>query len=190
MADDGHGGKVPGKWKDSLPVIPDKVAEALDKGVDVPLEAMVSGPAQEMLEDRIAERNRPLRMENLIPVPKGDPRVAPPALDGRTLPRVPQMRRVIPAPYQRPSATIRQDHGRSWQELAAREVAEGDIVTGIGRVTVVQHGRFDVLLPAVALGDQTEVAVLEGMGGIKKVFFAQAVLNVFAEDKKPPVPGA
>jgi hypothetical protein len=181
MADDGHGGRVPGKWKDNLPVIPDKVVDALEAGVDVPLEAMVSGPAMEMLEDKIAERRRPLHLENLIPVPKGDPRVAPPRLDGQSLPQVPQMRRVIPPPYQRPSATIRQDHGRSWQDLAAAQAKVDDIVAGIGKIISTWR------VPDTSAG---EVVVLLGMGAVCKAFTPDAPLKIFAEDKNDPVPGA
>lgn len=171
------GDKVPGKIKDRLPLIPDHVVDALNKGVDVPMEAFVSGPAMEHLQDRMAARNEPVHRENLIPVARNDPRIAP-RTDGITLPKVPSMRRVIPAPFQRPAAVMRQDHGRSWQMVRADQVAVDDIVTGVGKIT-------DVLLePGFRLPDAepVEVVILTGMGGIRKAFRPSAFLRAFARD--------
>lgn len=172
------GEKVPGKIKDKLPVIPDRVVEALNKGVDVPIEAMVSGPAMEMLEDRMRERNEPLRMQNLVPVPKGDPRTQV-RFDGQQLPSLPQRRRVIPPPYQRPQAAIRQDHGRDWRDMRAADVKVDDTVPFIGRIVHV-----DIRPAPLALGpeyrDVGDVVFLTGMGGISKVFLPDAPVKAFA----------
>lgn len=196
------GDKVPGRVKDRLPIIPDHVVDALNKGVDVPMEAFVSGPAMEHLQDRMAARNEPVRRENLIPVARDDPRIAP-RTDGVTLPKVPSMRRVIPAPFQRPAAVMRQDHGRSWQIVRADRVDKDDIVIGLGKIVDVQHktdymlraellerlGGEDVIGPAGAVPDPRNtmvavgyVVVLSGMGGSHKVFNPDAPLRAFAKD--------
>lgn len=184
--DDFMGDRVPGKIKDSLPLIPDHVVSALEKGVDVPMEAFVSGPAREALEDRMRERNQPVHMENLVPVARNDPRIQP-VRDGHTLPKVPQMRRVIPPPFQRPAAVMRQDHGRSWQQLRADQVAVDDIVIGLGKIVAVAD-ELDYAVVRGLLGDSdavnwaSDVVVLSGMGGDHKAFSPSAPLRVFAKD--------
>jgi hypothetical protein len=189
MADDGWGNKVPGKWKDSLPVINDKVVAALEKGIDVPIEAMVSGAAMEHLEDRLNASKAPIHYEDLTPVMKGDPRIQPPRLNGVDLPKVPQMRRVIPPPFQRPRLDISHTT-RKWTRTRADQVQCDDIVVDIGKVMDVahrtEHKLRSELLPAGTGGPDTMVAVgdlviLTGMGGIRKAFAPSAVLRVFTE---------
>lgn len=137
MADDGHGGKIDGKLKDSLPVIPDKVVEQLEKGRDVPLEAMVSPAAFEAHMEQQERRKQPVHAEDLVAVGPRDPRIAGrTSFDGETLPAVPSMRRVIPAPFQRPSISINH-HGKRWQRMRADAVREGDMVVGIGKVGTI-----------------------------------------------------
>jgi hypothetical protein len=134
VADDGHGGKVPGKWKDSLPIIPDRAAELLDAGRDVPLEALVSDKALEGFAAHVAKQAEPVHAEDLIPVSRNDPRIAGPSFgNGSTLPNVPKMRRVIPAPFQRPSIHI-DHHGKTWQRKLVTALKAGDIVPDVGRL--------------------------------------------------------
>lgn len=152
MSDEFMGERVPGKVKDKLPVIPDHVAEAMDKGVDVPIEAFSLGDARDRLQDEIANRNRPVRLQDLTPVAKGDERISHYyKRDGNQLPLVPQHKRVIPPPYQRPAATIRQDHGREWAFVTAEQVRKDDIVVDFGKVTDVET-KLDHKLRSDVLG--------------------------------------
>lgn len=138
MASDGHGGKIDGKLKDRLPVIPDKIARKLDEGKDVPIEELVGEAAAEQMADRQAHRSDPVRMSDLTAVAKGDPRIAGHMdfANGATVPQVPQVRRVIPEPFRRPSIGLVANHGKSWQRVRARQVAIGDVVAEFGRVVV------------------------------------------------------
>lgn len=192
MADDGNGGKVPGKWKDALPVVPDKVAEHLDAGHDVPLEAMVSDAAMEKFEDHVRRQAEPVHAEDLIPVARNDPRIQGPAPgNGEVLPKVPVRRRVIPAPFRRPSIHI-DHHGKSWQVRHAESVKAGDIVPDVGRVAAAElktlyRRRIDVLsfeemgpafdpLERVAAGLQI---VLTGIDGREHIFEPTQRVHVF-----------
>jgi hypothetical protein len=211
MAEGDHymGERMPGKIKDMLPLIPDHVVEALDKGVDVPMEAFSSGAAREHLQDRMAARNEPVHAENLIPVARNDPRIAGfGKLDGEHLPRMPARKRVIPAPFQRPRIEIGH-HGRTWKLVLASQVREGDIVPDIGRIVSAQE-RIDYRMRSEIFGSMTlyagetppeqgpdgeEVAVgtviiIEGLSGVRKAFRPGAQLRVFcAEDTSEVVPG-
>jgi hypothetical protein len=195
VADDGHGGKVPGKWKDALPVVPDKVAEHLDAGHDVPLEAMVSEKAMEQFEDHVKRQAEPVHAEDLIPVARNDPRIQGPAPgNGSVLPKVPVRRRVIPAPFRRPSIHI-DHHGKSWQDKRADQVEPGDIVPDVGRVaaaelrtryvelhTVVKptelHGRY----PSTPVAAGIEV-VLTGIDGREHLFEPSQRIRVFTAEE-------
>jgi hypothetical protein len=195
VADDGHGGKVPGKWKDALPVVPDKVAEHLDAGHDVPLEAMVSEKAMEQFEDHVRRQAEPVHAEDLIPVARNDPRIQGPAPgNGSVLPKVPVRRRVIPAPFRRPSIHI-DHHGKSWQVKHVESVQAGDIVPDVGRVaaaelrtryvelhTVVKptelHGRY----PSTPVAAGIEV-VLTGIDGREHLFEPSQRIRVFTAEE-------
>ena len=188
MADDGHGGKVPGKWKDQLPIVPDKVAEHLDAGHDVPLEAVVSDKAMEKFEDDLRKRAEPVHAEDLVPVRRDDPRIQMDFGNGTSLPKAPVRRRVIPAPFRRPAIHI-DHHGKSWQVKKAADVAAGDIVPDVGRVVQVQQvtlyrprseilgealeGEYD---GAVAVGVEVK---LTGIDGCVRVFGSHEQVRVF-----------
>lgn len=134
MASDGHGGKISGKLKDSLPVIPDKVVDAIQRGKDVPLEAMISPAAFDAHMTAQEQRKQPIHAEDLVPVSARDPRIAGrTTFDGSSLPAVPSTRRVIPAPFRRPRLEIGQ-HGRTWQRMRADLVRDGDTVVDVGLV--------------------------------------------------------
>lgn len=188
MADDGHGGSVPGKWKDALPVIPDRVAEHIDAGRDVPVEALVSEQALEKFEDHVRSQAGPVHAEDLIPVGRGDPRIQGPSFgNGEVLPSVPKMRRVIPAPFRRPRIAI-SHHGKTWQVKLAAQVLPGDILPDVGKVALVRQvtryvprseltgeeaGSFDGL---VAVGVD---AVLTGISGCEKICGPNDQVRVF-----------
>lgn len=176
MADDGQGGKIPGKLKDALPVIPDKVADALEKGKDVPLEAFVSPAAAEMLADVQAARKEPVRMDSLTAVSKDDPRVQM-NFGGGSLPKAPQLRRVIPSAYQRPRIAV-DHHGKSWQAARAGSVRPGDIVPGVG---LVQEARTVTRRASVAGADGVAVGLDIVLTGPESTLTldAQADVQVF-----------
>jgi hypothetical protein len=193
VADDGHGGKVPGKWKDALPVVPDKVAEHLDAGRDVPLEAMVSDAVMEQFEDHVKRQAEPVHAEDLIPVARNDPRIQGPAPgNGSVLPKVPVRRRVIPAPFKRPSIHI-DHHGKSWQVKHAGSVQAGDIVPDVGRVAKAEQRTRYVRMSEVmrledlqlhALNPHKQVAVglevvLTGIDGREHLFEPSQRIRVF-----------
>jgi hypothetical protein len=127
----------------NMPIIPDKVVDKIRKGKSVPLEE-VSAAAAEYLGVERERRSAPVHAENLRPISRATAKSlvegsAGPAVEselgmhGRGLPNFPSTRRVIPAPFQRPSVTGGQ-HGMTWQTDVASRIAEGDMVMGIGRV--------------------------------------------------------
>jgi hypothetical protein len=195
VADDGYGGSVPGKWKDALPVIPDKVAEHIDAGRDVPVEAMVSEQAMEKFEDHVRSQAGPVHAEDLIPVSRDDPRIQGPSFgNGEVLPNVPKMRRVIPAPFRRPRIAI-DHHGKSWQVKLASAVQPGDILTEVGKVAsarqVTRHVPRSELLGEAAGGTDVLVAVgvdvvLTGISGCEKICGPDDQVRVFTAAPKAP----
>jgi hypothetical protein len=193
VADDGNGGQVPGKWKDALPVIPDKVAEHLDAGHDVPLEAMVSDAAMEKFEDHVRRQAEPVHAEDLIPVARNDPRIQGPAPgNGSVLPKVPVRRRVIPAPFRRPSIHI-DHHGKSWQVKRADRVEPDDIVPDVGRVAAMRTSTVYVRMSEVMKLEDLELhdlnpskrvavgleVVLTGIDGREHIFEPSQRVHVF-----------
>jgi hypothetical protein len=127
----------------NLPVIPDKVAEALQRGEDVPLEA-ISETAAALKDAREADRSRPLHSETLRPITRayantimtGNPQGT---LSRGTLPRAPSTRRVIPPPFRRERISIRVpgEPQPQWRNVRAGDVQAGWIVPGVGRVVSV-----------------------------------------------------
>ncbi len=130
----------------NLPVIPDKVAEKLRDGKDVPLEE-ISSAAAEMKDTREASRSVPLRGETLRPVSRAQANTLmtgnPEGLLQRgSVPRAPVTRRVIPPPFRRESISIRVpgEPQPQWHNLKASQVREGYIVPGVGRVVSIRTG--------------------------------------------------
>jgi hypothetical protein len=127
----------------NLPVIPDKVAEALQRGEDVPLEA-ISETAAEMKHEREAAKSQPLRGETLRPTTRahantlmtGNPQGT---LQRGAIPRAPATRRVIPPPFRRERISIRVpgEPQSQWRTVRAGDVQAGWIVPGVGRVVSV-----------------------------------------------------
>jgi hypothetical protein len=121
--------KVPGP---DVPIIPDHVADALDRGVPgIPLEAMVSERALAAHEAEIRRRSEPVRMEGLRPGPHPAPVFEP-----GEVPPVPRVTRSIPAPFRRPVINLRVpgEAAPEWRYIRADAVREGDIVVDFGKV--------------------------------------------------------
>lgn len=130
----------------NLPVIPDKVAEQIQAGKDVPLEA-ISEAAAEMKVTRESTRATPLHGDTLRPISRaqantlmtGNPQGT---LQRGSIPRAPVTRRVIPPPFKRESISIRVpgEPQPQWQNLRAEQVTEGMIVPNVGRVVSIKIG--------------------------------------------------
>jgi hypothetical protein len=154
---------------------------------------MVSDAAMEKFEDHVRQQAEPVHAEDLVPVSRDDPRIAGPGFgNGETLPKVPVRRRVIPAPFRRPSIHI-DHHGKSWQVRLAEQVRPGDIVPGVGRVkTAETRTRYEpmsaVLRPEdlefhelspdkqVAIGVEI---VLTGIDGCVRIYGSREQVRVF-----------
>lgn len=117
----------------NLPIIPDKVVKKLREGKDVSLEE-ISHHAAERQDQMYRDKQSPLRAEDLKPISKAEA-TRRRTFTGEGMPSFPTTRRVIPPPYQRPSATIRQDHGKTWQTCRMDQVEPGDMVAGCGLIT-------------------------------------------------------
>lgn len=76
-----------------------------------------------------------VRAGQLKPISR-DQAAARTRFDGKTLPKVPRMSRVLPEPFQR--SRIEEHHGKSWQTLPADQVQAGDVVPGAGLVAAVR----------------------------------------------------
>lgn len=129
---------VPGNV--NLPIIPDKVVDSLRKGKDVPLEA-ISEAAAEMKEDHLAKRKAPVHAEDLRPITKAQAAsMVSGTTDGKlqhgVMPRAPASRRVIPAPFRRPSISMQLpwEPRPVWGYCRADQVQAGDIVPDLGKV--------------------------------------------------------
>jgi hypothetical protein len=189
MASDGHGGKIPGKVKDRLPVIPDKIVEKLDQGKDVSVEELVGTAALEAVDAQRRSHAAPVHAEDLVPVRKDDPRIAGATAFGTgSLPAVPSRRRVIPAPFARPRIAV-DHHGKSWQRVRARDVSIGDLVVDLGQVTAwreeVRRVRRSEIVQDGARPDDPLVAVgtdilLENAEGAELRLDEGTELRVFA----------
>ncbi len=110
----------------------------------------------------------PIHAEDLTPI-SGAEAGRRRTFNGETLPSMPATRRVVPAPFRRPSIHI-EHHGRSWQSCRAGDVEPGDAVPDIGLVVAVRTEvtRETVAgVPDVATGMKT---TLTGAGGIERAF--------------------
>jgi hypothetical protein len=148
--------------------IPDSLGRDVDrakagtlKGA-LPAEAFLSDGALEQIEQ--AQRPDPtVRQGDLVPITAAEA-AARTTFDGQSLPKLPQLRRVIPEPFRRDRVNLTR-HGRAWQSCRADEVAVGDMVPDLGRVTgASQRIRYETVagIPDVATG---MTVVLTGAGG-------------------------
>lgn len=202
MADDGWGGKIDGKLKDALPVIPDRVVNLLEGGHDVPVEALSSERVLERLEDQARQRAAPVHAEDLVAVPKGHP-VTQIRHDGVSVPKMPVTRRVIPRPFARPRIDI-SHHGRTWQRKPVEQVRPGDMVPDVGKVAFLPERRtcylpryhffpadYDFGLHGKDPSEMISVGlklVLTGIDGREHFFAEDDWTRVFAEQAAEPVP--
>lgn len=121
-----------------------EISDALGRDVDrakagtlkkaLPVEAFMTDKALAELE----QRNRPevVHAENLTAISPAEARRRR-TFGGETLPDMPQVRRVVPAPFRRPSITAG-GHGKSYRFIRADKIREGDIIPDIGLVREVR----------------------------------------------------
>jgi hypothetical protein len=155
--------------------IPDSLGRDVDKARagklkhDLPVEAFMSGQAIEQVERQTAAAAAPVHAEDLKPISRAeaDRRTT---FDGEHLPRgIPSTRRVIPAPFRRPSINI-DHHGKTWQLCRAELVEPGDTVPDVGVVaSAEQVTRYETVagVPDVAVGMKV---ILTGKGGVVRSF--------------------
>lgn len=124
MADDSKPGHVL--------TVPDSVANDLDHGRDVPIEALMPDHVVEAAQLAQAKRTAPVHAGQLQPISHGEA-AARRTQHGETLPNMPATRRVIPEPFRRPRIDISR-HGRAWEYVPPELVEPGDTVPGVGQV--------------------------------------------------------
>ena len=162
--------------------IPDSLGRDVDRAKagtlksTLPAEAFLSDGALEQIEQ--AQRPDPtVRQGDLVPITAAEAATRT-TFDGESLPRLPQLRRVIPEPFRRDRIDI-SHHGKAWQECRADEVCEGDIVPEVGRVKSVDHHiRYETVagIPDVATG---MTVVLTGAGGTELPLQPGVTVRVF-----------
>lgn len=143
----------------SIPTIPDKVADKLQSGKDVAIEELISESTLEADAAAKARRSAPVHAGALKPISKAEA-ARRTTFDGQSLPRLPSTRRVIPEPFRRPviSLSLPWEPKKVWQYVRADQVLAGDIVPDIGLVqSVSQTVRREVL--ATPVMGWTDVAV-------------------------------
>lgn len=157
-----------------------EISESLGRQVDKfragtgpapPMEAFMSDASLEQVEKQTAAAATPVHAEDLIPISSAEAQRRT-TFDGEHLPNMPTMRRVIPAPFQRPRIAI-DHHGRTWQPCKAEDVQVGDTVPDVGRVVDRQLvTRYEPIagVPHVAVGMKV---ILTGAGGITRDFDPQ-----------------
>ena len=137
----------------------------------------MSDASLEQVERQTAAARSPVHAEDLRPI-SGAEAARRTTFDGQSLPSMPARRRVIPAPFARPSVRGG-SHGKTWQRVRADEVRAGDIVPDVGLVALV-HER----LRRETVAGRAEVAtrvefVLTGAGGVIQAFSPGEQVQVF-----------
>jgi hypothetical protein len=153
--------------------IPDSLGRDVDryregKGEAPPMDAFMSDESLAQVEAQTAAAATPVHAEDLVPISAGEAAERT-TIRGETLPRMPTTRRVIPAPFRRPSIRITH-HGRAWQPCRAEDVEVGDTVPDLGLVTdrqIVTRYATVAGVPDVAIGMKV---ILTGAGGIEQAF--------------------
>lgn len=142
-----------------------------------PIEAFMSDAALQEAQDATDAASAPVHAEDLTPISPVEA-AARRTQHGESLPSMPTMRKVIPAPFRRPSVTGG-SHGKRWQLVRAGQVARGDIIPDLGLVTGTEER---VIRESVAgVGEvpvRTEIAVT-GAGGLTRQFRLDAQVRVF-----------
>lgn len=153
--------------------IPDSLGRDVDryregKGEAPPMEAFMSDASLEQVERQTAAADTPVHAEDLTPISAAEATERT-TIRGDTLPRMPATRRVIPAPFRRPSIHV-SHHGRTWQPCKAEDVELGDTVPDVGLVTgrqIVRRYETVAGVPDVLVGMKL---ILTGAGGIERAF--------------------
>ena len=142
-----------------------------------PIEAFMSDAALTEAERATAAASAPVHAEDLRPISRAEA-ARRTTFGGQVLPRMPARRRVIPAPFRRPSARGG-GHGKTWQSVPAEQVTAGDMTELVGKVaalTVLLRRETVAGHEGVAVG--TDVVLL-GVGGVSATVSATAQVRVF-----------
>jgi hypothetical protein len=153
--------------------IPDSLGRDVDRAKEgkiapPPMEAFMSDAALEQVEAQSTAAAAPVHAESLQPITQAEAGRRT-TFGGETLPGLPSTRRVIPAPFRRPSINI-SHHGRTWQPCRAEEIVPGDTVPGVGVVASAEPvTRYEAVagVPDVAIGVKV---IITGISGISQAF--------------------
>jgi hypothetical protein len=118
-----------------IPLIPDKVADKLQAGKDVAIEELVSESSLQAQREESLRKAEPVHAGALTPISKQDA-ARRTRFDGKTLPRLPATRRVLPEPFRRHviNLSLPWEDKKTWQYVRADQVQAGDIVPDLGLV--------------------------------------------------------
>lgn len=142
-----------------------------------PIEAFMSDAALTEAERATAASRAPVHAEDLRPISRAEA-ARRTTFDGQSLPRAPATRRVIPAPFRRPSARGG-GHGKTWQSVPAEQVNAGDMTELVGKVSLAQSVlRRDTISGHRDVAVGTDV-VLTGIGGVTETVDAASQVRVF-----------
>lgn len=166
--------------------IPNSLGRDVDKAregkIDAPpMEAFFSDSALQDMKDATDARDAPIHAEDIQVISHGEATQRY-EQHGETLPSMPRMRRVIPAPFRRPRIAV-EHHGKAWTTCKAENVGLGDIVPDVGRVIsreLVTLRETVAGVPDVAVGVQV---VLHGLGGARVPFREGEFVRVFRQSE-------
>lgn len=142
-----------------------------------PIEAFMSDDMVSQIETASKLPTQPVHAETLRPITRGEANRRT-TISGDTLPSMPAPRRVIPAPFQRPSVRGG-THGKTWQNVRADQVVPGDIIPEIG---LVIHTHELLERETVAEVDEVPtrvVFVITSLSGDRHKFIPEHQLRVF-----------
>jgi hypothetical protein len=142
-----------------------------------PIEAFMSDDMASKIESASKLPTQPVHAETLRPITRGEANRRT-TITGNTLPSMPAPRRVIPAPFQRPTVNGG-THGKSWQNVRAGQVAAGDIIPEVGLVFST-HELLERETVAEVDGVPTRVSiVVTSISGDRHKFAPEHQLRVF-----------
>lgn len=162
--------------------IPASLGRDIDKAAQgkieaPPIEAFMSDDALQAAHDATTVAAAPVHAEDLKPISAAEAAVQR-TFNGETLPNFPQTRRVIPAPFRRPSVSGG-SHGKAWTSVSPDKIRLGDIITDLGLVT----DRHEVVIRETVAGVPDVPVGLEwsvtGIGGLTRKFRPDAQVRVF-----------
>jgi hypothetical protein len=106
----------------------------------VPLEELAGSRAPEILEQARQSRSAPVHAQDLKPISREEA-TRRTTFGGDSMPSFPSTRKVIPAPFKRPSISLSSREGdrREWHTVRADSIREDDIVVDLGKVRFVRH---------------------------------------------------